>query len=158
MNKRELEAYRERKADLYAKLSEARSNITRLNEQAQQLMVKVGKGDRTVTRDDVREKGWSGIPTDIPANMYPNRRKRNHYIDYSVKTTTTRRIGERPEVPKPAFTADLRASDISGRGGRGEKSDRIMRDALKGYSNRTPVEAPNQYQQWAERLGIGQDS
>ena len=77
MTKQELEAYRAKQAALFARASEAQSKIIALNESAQGLMVRVGKGDRVIVRPDVKEKGWRGIPSDIPQNMYPHRQRRS---------------------------------------------------------------------------------
>ena len=149
MNVKELAAYRERLARQAARVSEAQGIMEARKQRAQGLMVRVGKGHRTIVTQGfqrgvngsatgIKERGWNGVPQSMPSDVYPSRVKVVKRRDVTAPTTTV----AKSELAAPfaestiPFIADVRASDIQGRAARPEKSERIMKDALKGYSNR----------------------
>lgn len=86
------------------------------------------KADGTVKGPaSIKEKGWNGVPQNMPSNVYPSREQHRHYVDTQAPTTTVRSLTTEPYNVKAPFIADVKASDIKGR------SDRTVK--LAGIHN-----------------------
>lgn len=63
----------------------------------------------------VKEKGWNGVPQNMPANVYPNKDRHRRYVDTTQPLTTVRSLTSVEPSATPMYVGDLRASDINGR-------------------------------------------